>query len=97
MKKNLVLVQQKRSRRNFYVDDMLKSSQGTDEAVDLIQQIGNIRKAEGFNLTKFVGNKIEVKFQRKIAEKYIKIKELESEVQKKRALGVVWNIKTDTL
>ena len=97
MKKNLVLVQQKRSRRHFYVDDMLKSSQGTDEAVDLIQQIGNIRKAEGFNLTKFVGNKIEVKFQRKIAEKYIKIKELESEVQKKRALGVVWNIKTDTL
>ena len=97
MKKNLVLVQQKRSKQNFYVDDMLKSSQGTDEAVDLIQQIGNIRKAEGFNLTKFVGNKIEVKFQRKIAEKYIKIKELESEVQKKRALGVVWNIKTDTL
>ena len=68
MKKNLVLVQQKRSRQNFYVDDMLKSSQGTDEAVDLIQQIGNIRKAEGFNLTKFAGNKIEVRFQRNIAE-----------------------------
>ena len=47
-------------RRNFYVDDMLKSSRGIDEAVDIIQLIRNICKAGGFNLTKFVSNKIEV-------------------------------------
>ena len=41
------------------VDDMLKSSRGLDEAVDLIQWIRNIWKAGGFNLTKFVSNKIE--------------------------------------
>ena len=47
-------------RRNFYVDDMLKSPRGIDEAVDLIQQIRNICKVGGFNLTKFASNKIEV-------------------------------------
>ena len=41
-------------RRNFYVDGMLKSSRGIDEAVDLIQRIRNICKAGGFILTKFV-------------------------------------------
>ena len=36
-------------------------------------------------------------FQRNTAEKNINIKELKSaQVQKKRALGVVWNIKSDT-
>ena len=41
-------------RRNFHVDDMLKSSRGIDEAVDLIQRITNICKAGEFILTKFV-------------------------------------------
>ena len=41
------------------VDDMLSSSRGLDEAVDLIQRIRNIWKAGGFNLKKFVSNKIE--------------------------------------
>ena len=40
-------------RRNFYIDDMLKSSRGIDEAVHLIQRIRNICKAGGFSLTKF--------------------------------------------
>ena len=85
-------------RRNFYVDGMLKSSRGIDEAVDLIQRIRNICKAGGFILTKFVSNKIDV--MKSILEEHCRknnIKELESgEVQKERALGVVWNIKTDT-
>ena len=38
----------------IYVDKMLKSSRGIDEAVDLIQRIRNICKARGFMLTKFV-------------------------------------------
>ena len=47
-------------RRNFYFEDMLKSSRGIDEAVDLIQWIRNICKVGGFDLTKLVSNKIEV-------------------------------------
>ena len=77
---------------------MLKSSRGIDEAVDLIQRIRNICKAGGFILTKFVSNKIEVMIS--IPEEYcrknINIKGLESEeVQKERALGMIWNTNTD--
>ena len=50
-------------------------------------------------MTKFVSNKTEV--MKSIPEEHyrkdVNIKELESgDIQKKRALGVVWNIKTDT-
>ena len=78
---------------------MLTSSRGIDETVDLIQQIRNICRAGGFNLTKLVSNKIEVmaSIPQEHCRKNINIKELESgEVQKERALGVAWNIKTDT-
>ena len=78
---------------------MLNSSTGTDEAVDLIQRIQNICKAVGFILTKFVSSKIEMmkSIPEEHCRKNINIKELESgEVQKERALGVAWNIKTDT-
>ena len=50
-------------------------------------------------MTKFVSNKIEVikSIPEEQCRKNINIKELESgEIQKERALGVVWNIKTDT-
>ena len=77
---------------------MLKSSRGTDDAVDLIHRIRNICKAGRFNLTKFVSNKNQVtkSILEEHCRKNIKIKELESEVLKERALVVVWNIKTDT-
>ena len=76
--------------RSFYVNDMLKSSRGIDEEVDLIQWIRNICRAGGFNLTKFVNNKIEMmkSVPEEHCRKNINIKEIESgEVQKERALG----------
>ena len=85
--------------RNFYVDDMLRSSREIDEAADLTQRIRNICKAVGFILTKFVSNNIEVmkSIQEELFRKSINIKELESgEVQKERVLRVVWIIKTYT-
>ena len=85
-------------RRNFYVDDMLQSYRATDEAVDLSQQITNIFKAGEFSLTNFVSNKTEVtkSIPDEHCAKNINIKELESgDVQKERALQVVWDIKTD--
>ena len=85
-------------RRNFYVDDMLKSYRATDEAVDLSQQITNIFKAGEFSLTNFASNKTEVmkSIPDEHCTKNIDIKELESgDVQKERALRVVWDIKAD--
>ena len=70
---------------------MLKSSRGIDESADLMQQIRNF--------TKFVSSKTEVvkSIPKENCRKNTNIKELENrDVQKERALGVVWDIKTDT-
>ena len=87
------------SQRNFYVDDMLKSSKDVTTAIELIKKVQGICKAGGFNLTKFLSNNIEV--IKSIPEEYcrsnIDFKELEcGEAQKERALGVIWNIQKDT-
>ena len=73
-------------RRSFYANDMLKSSRGIDEAVDLIQRIRNIWKAGGFILTKFVSNKIEVmkSIPEEHCRKNINIKELKVEKYKRK-------------
>ena len=47
-------------QRNFYVDDMLKSSPDVETAIDLISRVRGLCAAGGFNLTKFVSNHVEV-------------------------------------
>ena len=47
-------------QRNFYVDDMLKSSPDAETAIDLISRVRGLCAAGGFNLTKFVSNNVEV-------------------------------------
>ena len=41
-------------KSNFYVDDMLKSTTGSVEAVELTKRVINMCEEGGFNLTKFV-------------------------------------------
>ena len=43
-----------------FVDDMLKSSQDVETAIDLISRVRRLCAAGGFNLTKFVSNNVEV-------------------------------------
>ena len=43
-------------KRNFYVDDFLKSANTEDKAIDLVKDVKAVCRNEGFNLTKFVGN-----------------------------------------
>ena len=42
--------------KNFYVDDLLKSTKGAEEAVLLIEYVVQIWAAGGFMLTKFISN-----------------------------------------
>ena len=42
--------------RNFYVDDLLKSTKGAEEAVSLIKNVVQMCAAGGFKLTKFISN-----------------------------------------
>ena len=47
-------------RRNFYVDDMLKSSPDVVTTIDLLQRTRSLCEAGGFELPKFVSNNTEV-------------------------------------
>ena len=52
---NLAKKQQK-LLQNFYVDDLLKSTKGAEEAVSLIKNVVQMCAAGGFRLTKFISN-----------------------------------------
>ena len=86
-------------QRNFYVDDMLKSSPDVETAIDLISRVRGLCAAGGFNLTKFVSNNVEVMqaIPDEHVRKNVNLKELEKpKSQSEKALGLVWNIDTDT-
>ena len=86
-------------QRNIYVDDMLKSSPDVETAIHLISRVRGMCAAGGFNLTQFVSNNVEV--MQAISDEHVKknanLKELEKpKSQSEKALGLVWNIDTDT-
>ena len=47
-------------QKNFYLDDMLKSSSDVETAIDLISRVRRLFTAGDFNLTKFVISNVEV-------------------------------------
>ena len=76
--------------RDFYVDDLLKSTKGAEEAVSLIKNVVQMCAASGFKLTKFMSNHPYVLFviteeNRKVGvkDKYL----LTEKVPEERALG----------
>ena len=85
--------------RNFYVDDLLKSTPYVQFAISLIKAITNICKAGRFKLDKFICNNImDLKsLQEDQRRKGVKDAGLSSgELPVERALGVQWNINEDT-
>ena len=86
--------------RNFYVDDLCKSEETVQEAIEMIGNIGNICDAGGFNLTKLVSSHREVlesipmeKRGKGLQERDISSLGLPVE----RALGVLWDMQSDSL
>ena len=43
-------------QKNFYVDDLLKSSKDVESATELVKDVMDMCKAGGFHLTKFISN-----------------------------------------
>ena len=86
-------------RRNFYVDDMLKSTEHINEAKELVKKVTLMCAEGGFRLTKFVSNSPEiVEVVPKEDRKSVEEVSLEKEKEKmERALGVFWNVKHDKL
>ena len=86
--------------RNFYVDDLLKSTKGADEAVSLIKNVVQMCAAGGFKLTKFISNHPDVLSAISEEDRKVGVKDqdlLAGKVPEERALGVLWNTDHDTL
>ncbi|KAK6191645.1 hypothetical protein SNE40_003281 [Patella caerulea] len=85
-------------RRDFYVDDGLKSVETLEEAVELIRNIKEMCRKGGFNLHKFKSNNREVleEIPKEDRVENIKDKKLDFDfLPLERAMGVRWNIEND--
>ncbi|XP_028408200.1 uncharacterized protein LOC114530778 [Dendronephthya gigantea] len=86
-------------RKDFYVDDGLKSVQSVDEAVNLIKNTKEMCSRGGFNLHKFVSNNKDV--VRSIPECYRAdaVNEIDLDLDSlpiERALGIQWCAESDS-
>lgn len=85
-------------RKNFYVDDCLKSVNSEERAIELIGQLRHMLAAGGFNLTKWVSNSRIVLESIPASERVKEVKDLDLHndiLPVERALGVRWNTETD--
>ena len=87
-------------KRNFYVDDMLKSKECSRSSIALISNIRKMCASGGFNLTKFSSNDKEVLESIPQEERSKEVKECDLAVDNlpaERALGVYWCVENDSL
>ena len=86
-------------KRNFYVDDCLKSVPTNPKAVKLVGELPELLSRGGFRLTKWISNSKKVIDSVPESEKAPSVKNLdlsENVTLTERALGVQWNVHLDT-
>ena len=86
-------------KRNIYVDDCLQSVSTDAVAVPLVGQLCELLSKGGFRLTKWISNSRKVIDSVPESEKAPSVKDLnlsENATLTERALGVQWNVHTDT-
>ena len=86
-------------KKDFYVDDGLKSVPSTSDVMKLICKTKEMCRHGGFNLHKFTSNKREVIKAIPVEDRAKGVKELNLEKVKlsmERALGMGWCIESDT-
>ena len=77
--------------KDFYVDDLLKSTETAGSAMDLISKVTKMCSARGFRLTKFISNDREVIFSIPKKDQVPKIKNVDlsyDDLPIERALGM---------
>ena len=83
-------------RRNFYVDDCLKSVECEDQAIQLQSELRELLSKGGFRLTKFMSNSKKVLESLPESERALSAKDLDlNHPTLERALGVRWDVSTD--
>lgn len=86
-------------RKNFYVDDMLKSVESVESAIQLVLAVRQMCSAGGFRLTKFLSNSREVLETIPLTERaknIVNIDLSQCPLPVERTLGVLWCIENDT-
>ena len=84
-------------RKDFYVDDGLKSVPTTASAVELVKNVKAMSHQGGFNLHKFLSNSKDV--IKSIPELRAGVKEIDLDLDKlplERTLGVQWCVESDS-
>ena len=91
-------MQQLHCLKNFYVDDLLKSMKDIQSTKQLLQNVINIRKSGGFNLTKFILNNKELlaTIPEEKRTEGVKDKDLSRDLPNGKVLGISWNVEKDT-
>ncbi|XP_072041448.1 uncharacterized protein [Amphiura filiformis] len=86
-------------QKNFYVDDCLKSTSSEEQAIQLIQNLMEVLKQGGFNLTKWVSNSPAV-MQTIPSSHRVKTTsslDLGESTPNQKALGMMWLVESDEL
>lgn len=84
-------------KRNFYVDDCLKSVTSDESAIFLVDNLTELLRRGGFRLTKWLSNSRKVVESIPEAERATVVKNLDFDLPIiERALGVQWNVASDT-
>ena len=84
-------------RRNFYVDDCLKSIKGETKAISLVSELRALLSKGGFRLTKWISNSRRVIESVPTSERAVSVKDhLLDQLPCERALGTRWDVETDT-
>ena len=87
-------------KKNFYVDDCLKSTDTPNKAKEMIKQLQKACHLGGFRIHKFSSNNAEVLESIPIEDraKDIQIRSLNyNDLPSERTLGVIWNVNQDTI
>ena len=85
-------------RRNFYVDDVLRSLDSTDEAVRLISELRALLASGGFHLNKFISNSSDVLGSVPLSDRAMGIESLNLDRSPQaKTLGLTWNMNSDSL
>jgi len=83
-------------RRNFYVDDCLKSVPSERETICLTADLRRLLEREGFNLTKWVSNSRKLIESLPESDRARSFKDLpDNQMPIERALGVRWDVEGD--
>jgi len=88
-------------KRNFYMDDCLKSIKSEQDAVSLMKGLRNILNnllnRDGFRLPKWLSNSCEVIESIPESERAMSVKDFDFDHARiERALGVQWHVASDT-